>query len=1065
MRFLAAALIVPALVLGVVAWRLSKAPLDIDFLIPRIDHFLSGPDGSRTVHIGAASLFWSREAMTLEIVARDVRATDREGGFLAALPTAALDIDLPRSLRGRRLVLKRLVLDEPKLRLVRESDGSFRYGIGEDQTTAATASPTRQHDLATVLLQQIRGTDDELFAPESTIVVRHAGVTLVDRGSGTIWDAPDAALLLRRDATGLSAAADLAIQRPGRAAATVRAELRHDSAADTVAGALTFANVRVDGFAALGGDLAMLAGFQVPVDGRVRLAMEAASLHVTDGELELAVGGGRIVHPELPDGAVAVAGGKLRARYEPADERLTVVGLDLDLNGPTVAASATVDGVSADRLLRGVLPDEVAIAADAVLRDVPTNSLPHLWPAKVGVNAREWVLENIRDGVTEETKVATRLRVRRSSAGPAPAPATGFAVVLDAFNGTIRYRNLTVTYLKPLPPVRGVSGTGSFTRSRVDLVPMSGAIAGIRITDATVSMTQLDTNDEQFAIDFGITGPVRDVLETINVKPFEYAREIGIDPAKAAGSADARLSFRFPLEKTLTFEKVDLSVRAQLSAVGIGKYLFKQDLTDGNFDLLIDRSSLRLAGGAKLGGVLGAVTATHQFKAGKDGVTTRATVRMSVDDAARRRFDLDWLNPYVGGPVGMETTFTGTASKRNEALIVIDLKDATLSVPQLNWSKPAASPTAGRIELELNDDRPTRLRDVLLHGSGLDVQGAVAFAPDGLSVQRAEMRRLVTGSTSVSGTATHRADGTWLADVDGASLDASGLLKGGGDKEPSTSPPLIVNAHLGRVLLGPGREARNVTARLESNGLHWQSARVEAGLAAAKGDGQLSFRLGQAGGDRGFNFSTNNFGEVVRLLDISDNIQGGQLVISGQAEDDGPKRRFRGRVDGSDYRLIHAPTFARLLGIASFSGIAALLSGEGIPFSRLYGDFVYGDDVVTLSKIRAYGGAIGITASGAVDLGKETLDLEGTLVPAYALNTILGNIPIIGNLLMGGEGQGLFGANFRAAGPFSDPKINVNPLSALAPGFLRNLFLFDAGTPGSGGGTSGSSPPAEKAQP
>jgi hypothetical protein len=194
-------------------------------------------------------------------------------------------------------------------------------------------------------------------------------------------------------------------------------------------------------------------------------------------------------------------------------------------------------------------------------------------------------------------------------------------------------------------------------------------------------------------------------------------------------------------------------------------------------------------------------------------------------------------------------------------------------------------------------------------------------------------------------------------------------------------------------------------------------------------------------------------------------------VVTGQAEDVGAKRRFRGRVEGSDYRLIHAPVFARLLGIASFSGIAALLSGEGIPFSRLYGDFVYGDDVVTLRKIRAYGGAIGLTASGTVDLGQETLDLEGTLVPAYALNTILGNIPIIGNLLMGGEGQGLFGANFHAAGPFSDPKINVNPLSALAPGFLRNLFLFDAGTPssGSGGGQpSGSSTPpgpGERAQP
>jgi hypothetical protein len=56
-------------------------------------------------------------------------------------------------------------------------------------------------------------------------------------------------------------------------------------------------------------------------------------------------------------------------------------------------------------------------------------------------------------------------------------------------------------------------------------------------------------------------------------------------------------------------------------------------------------------------------------------------------------------------------------------------------------------------------------------------------------------------------------------------------------------------------------------------------------------------------------------------------------------------------------------------------------------------------------------------------------------------------VPILGKLLLGGEGQGLFAANYRAVGPIDDPKISVNPLSALAPGFLRNLFLFDAGNP------------------
>jgi uncharacterized protein YhdP len=88
-----------------------------------------------------------------------------------------------------------------------------------------------------------------------------------------------------------------------------------------------------------------------------------------------------------------------------------------------------------------------------------------------------------------------------------------------------------------------------------------------------------------------------------------------------------------------------------------------------------------------------------------------------------------------------------------------------------------------------------------------------------------------------------------------------------------------------------------------------------------------------------------------------------------------------------------------------------------------------------------------VTSNGAVDLSRDQLDLQGTIVPAYALNSVIGNIPVIGSLLLGGEGQGLFAANYRVTGSGSDPQVSVNPLSALAPGFLRRLFQPNFGRP------------------
>ena len=77
---------------------------------------------------------------------------------------------------------------------------------------------------------------------------------------------------------------------------------------------------------------------------------------------------------------------------------------------------------------------------------------------------------------------------------------------------------------------------------------------------------------------------------------------------------------------------------------------------------------------------------------------------------------------------------------------------------------------------------------------------------------------------------------------------------------------------------------------------------------------------------------------------------------------------------------------------------------------------------------------------GKLDTKKRLYSLKGNIVPARFLNSILNNIPLIGSLLSGGEGEGLFGIAYSVSGSFDNPAINLNPLSMLAPGFVRKLF-------------------------
>ena len=61
------------------------------------------------------------------------------------------------------------------------------------------------------------------------------------------------------------------------------------------------------------------------------------------------------------------------------------------------------------------------------------------------------------------------------------------------------------------------------------------------------------------------------------------------------------------------------------------------------------------------------------------------------------------------------------------------------------------------------------------------------------------------------------------------------------------------------------------------------------------------------------------------------------------------------------------------------------------------------------------------------------------VAPAYGLNTFIGSIPLVGNLLSGKDGT-VFAANYSISGDIDEPDIDINPLSALSPNSLKELF-------------------------
>lgn len=1011
------------LVAGFGIWRLMQGPIELDRLVPYVQRALSGPDDTFGVTISGVRLGLNRGTHELQLWAENVRVALPDGEPIATLAEMATSFSPTALLRGR-LLPSQVSFDGAVLHLKRHETGgiTFRVGAGGDDTAP---------DFGVQILNDLLAKTPEQGAalgPLRRLRVSNATVVLDDKVTGRRWRATHVDAAMSRDESGVRGDVSLAFPLD-TSAPELRTSFAYSAPNHKLDLTLNADGVDPVAIASLFPEARPLAQIQAPVAGTLTTQIDLAAGRSDGMRLDMRFGAGRWLNGILPDGFLEAAGGELHATYAPEARQLRLERFSLDLGaGSQAVLRGTLDGLTPD-ILAGWAPPppELGGKLDLSLKNVPIAKLDRLWPAVFSPGGRRWFLANVHDGVLDEAATQLGLKIDAAKYG---------ARVVSAA-GELRYHDLTVTYFNGLPPARKVAGTASFAGNHIEFIPSAGGVKSTKVTGGSIQLTDLGNPTEWATIDLGLSGSLQDALEIIDSKPLHYAHAIGLDPAHVGGKAETQLHFRFPLVADLKLDSVEYGVKAALSGVSIAKAALDRNLSDGTLALDIGPAGAHLQGNAQFEGVPIALDGDSAFRHGAPP-KTKFKIAMRLDEEARRRLGLDVADDVLQGPIGAEVTYTAEEPGRGTAVAMLDLAGASLSLPDFGWAKPAKAPGSVKIAVDISKDAVARLPEVEVRAAGLDGRFAIGFGGDGRQLDRVEIRRLLLGTTDINGTILRRVGGGWRADLRGPRFDASQLIK-------QTTPPgataLAISGKFDRVALSPKSEIYSVSTAMQRQNGVWQTVQIDGRY----GNGhQLSLQIGGEAGNRRLSFRSNDLGATFGLLGLADNVVGGELAISGVISEGGGKRSLRGHLEGTNYSLVRAPAFAQLLGMASLDGAAQAMSGGGVPFTVLRADFNYDGSRVGLERAVAYGSSLGLTANGSFNLDRDTVDLQGTIAPAYALNSLLGfgNLPVIGTILTGGEGQGLIAANYRLTGPAASPQVAVNPLSALAPGFLRQLFQF-----------------------
>ena len=1038
---LVGALLATLLVAGTAAVvLLSSGPVALGPLRGELEAMLN-PAGSRfRVALEDATLAWSSARGTLDLVALGVTVFDDQDRPMAAVPRLAVGLAGDRLWHGE-LAPRSLDLAGPALLLAWSADGGIELGVSGLGAAPAAADAGATGGAAR-LLEFV-----DALPSLRRIVLSEARVVLTDRDSGRRLEVGDARATLLRHGEATELMLDAVLTLEGEATdVSVRTVLGRPGAATGTVVRLAFSDVRPDHLAAqlpLPG-MAALAGVALPVAGSITASI-GADLMPRQIAFDIGAGHGTVAVERLPEPIAVSAGG--------ARGTVTMDGPSVKLDDLFVQ---TEDGVAVQAEALAWWTDAgIGIRAEGDLGGLEIERLAAFWPPDAAAGARRWVLANVTAGRVDSGRFRVALEPGELDAERVPARA---AEVEFTFSG-VRAR-----YWEALPPLTGGSGSARLDAERFRL-EATGSVAGLDVRKGVVLVTGLQEPDQLGDIRVETAGPASGALALLDSPRLGYASAIGLVPARAGGDFVADLNFRLPLRDAVRFDDVALEARATLRDFAMPGLFEGMDASGGTLDVTADGDGMRVQGRLALAGVPAGVDWRYVFDEASVPWPSRYEVTARLDDAGRRALRLPPLTPLTG-PADLRVELEEAADGRRRGRIEADLAAAALAVPEVGWSKPAG--VAGRLATDL--EAPAAgglvLPAITLEGGGLAASGRLELAP-GMAFNLLRLDRLSFAGNDLSLSVRPTRVGGFAVTAEARRLDLVPLLEPAPAPVPApasaaTKPPpdLDVQVAAAEVALPEGVRLTEASGRLARRGGEWDDIDVAGRLNGTAPVRVTGERLAAA---LLLTASSDDAGGVIDALDLADGVREGRLELQVTLPDD-PDATVDGRLRIDRYRVVDAPVLTQILTLGSLTGIRDTLSGGGVQFTRMQGDFTVSDGVIAFEDARAVGPALGYVASGRIDRAGGRIDIRGTLVPAYTINSVLGEIPLIGNLLIGREGEGVFAISFRVVGPQDDPDINVNPLSALAPGFLRQIVDGLSGG-GTGSGTGNGPPPREPAPP
>jgi hypothetical protein len=1053
-------------VLGYVFLSLSGKPMNLPgWAVTEVERRLNkglGEDAPLALTVEGIGMAVDRE-WAPRLLLQGLRVNRPTGETLLSLPEARIALDPAAALTGA-LQPESITLVGAQASLRRDANGRFDVDFGG-------ASGAGAESFAALLDKGEAAFSLPLLARLETIEAEAMSLTLTDALSGRTWDVGDGRLVLDNRADAISVILGMTLSggqgMPARAEVTAvtqkgSAEARLSARVD---------GVRAADLAALSPPLGFLSVLDAPIAGDLQVSVDAdgAFAGLTGG---LEIGPGAVL-PSAETRPVAFDRLAIDLAYDAAKERLTLGRIEAEGRTLRLKASAQVlvPGIAegrASEFITQIALDEVQVdpeglfaepvrfsdgaldlrlrldpfvvdigqlalvenklrlhskgriaaanqgwdvALDLRLNEIANDRLMALWPVTLVPKTREWLADNVQQGVLFDVKGAVRIKP-----GRAPQLSLGYE-----FEGT------DVRFIRTLPPAQQGKGYATVEGNTFTMVLDQGHVTPPKGGDVDLAgtiFTVLDITQKpaQAEIQLRTDSSVTAALSLLDEKPFEFLTKAGQPVDLAEGRAVTEGILRLPLVKKVMPKDVRYELNGVLTGVSSDKIVPGKSIAADRLTLHADPKGMTILGPGTIGALPFDVRYTQAFGPEAKG-KSRVEGTVELSPLTVSEFNLGLPEGMVSGKGQGQVDIALTKGEAPVMTLTSDLVGVVLALPEVGFRKDKGA--AGKLSLTARLAQLARVENLSLSAPGLSLEGEVSLrAGGGLEVARfvpLKLGKWLEGQVTLTGqgagkTPAIAVNSGW---VDLRALPQFSAGRGGGGSF-GTLPVRLDRLQVTESIALTGFKGE-FTLR---GGIKGQFSGAVNGRAAVTG------AVAPLDHGTGVRILSNDAGGVMAAAGLFEKAQGGALDM--QLVPTGGEGNYDGVARASNIRVQNAPILAEMLSAVSVIGLLEQLGGQGILFGQAEAQFRLTPQAVEISRASAIGASMGVSMAGLYVHQGKALRMQGVVSPIYLVNGI--------GEIFGRKGEGLFGFNYTLSGTADAPQVGVNPLSILTPGMFREIF-------------------------